>query len=365
MRSIRSPLLIVVVAALTGCSWLSDDKGWIVDRSDDYLKAKEGPPLIIPEDMASAPIQDIMPIAPVESSRRHGDLTGEAPLPEAIYAREETASVKIQKLGDARWLLIPQPPAVVWPKVKQFFADNGVPIAFEKPEAGRIDSQWLTIDKGDARDVVRLTILAGKDAAAISTGRDRVRVLVEQGIRDRSSEIHLRYENDSKSIPVEDTMPGQSDVLEVESQLLNEMGAYVAADVADATISYVARNISTQNKAAIESDEQNLPVLRLNLDFERAWATVSQALGDANLPVSDVDRTDRVMYITVSDEVLNQEGKPGVFTRWLHRDKTQAIQVRLVPVASGYQVTLFDAAGQRVPAELAEKILIMIREFAA
>jgi outer membrane protein assembly factor BamC len=363
--SARYALLIVFVGAVTGCSWFSDDKGLIVDRSDDYITAKEGPPLILPEGMTSAPIQDVMPIAPVASSRRHGELTATAPLPEAIFAREESSGVKIQKLGDARWLLIAQPPAVVWPKIKQFFADNGVPIAFEKPEAGRIDTEWLTIDKADARDVVRLTILSGKEAIALLAGRDRVRVLIEQGIRDRSSEIHLRYENDSKSVPVEDTMPGQSDVLEIESQMLNEMGAYVAANVADATISYVARNISTQNKAAIESDTQNLPVLRLNLDFERAWATVSQALGEANLPVTDVNRTDGVIYITVSDDVLHQEKKPGVFTRWMHQDKKQAIEVRLVPIDRGYQVTLFDDAGQRVPAELAEQILIMIREFAA
>jgi len=358
-------VLLVVVGILTGCSWLSDDKGFIVDRSNDYLKAKEGPPLIIPEGMTSEPITDSMPIKQITSSVRHSELNGKAPQPEAIYARDEAAAVKIQKLGDARWLLIPQAPAAVWPKVKQFFADNGVPIAFEKPEAGRIDTEWLTITKGEAKDVVRLTILSGKEAAAISTGRDRVRILIEQGIRDRSSEIHLRYENDSKSIPVEDKMPGQSDVPEIESQLLNEVGGYVAANVSDPTISYVARNISTQTKAEIENDAQNLPVLRLNLDFDRAWATVSQALGEAKLPVTDVDRSGGIFYITVSDDVLDQEGKPGMFTRWMHKDHTQSIEVRMLPLERGYQVAVYDAAGARVPAELAEKILIMIREFAA
>jgi outer membrane protein assembly factor BamC len=358
-------LLLVLLGILGGCGWLTDDKGFIVDRSNDYLKAQEAPPLLIPEGMANVPITDSMPIKPITSTVRHSELTGKAPAPEQIYARDEAASVKIQKLGDARWLLIPQPPAIVWPKVKQFFADNGVPIAVEKPQAGRLDTDWLTISKGDAKDIVRLTILSGKEAAAISTGRDRVRILIEQGIRDRSSEIHLRYENDSKSIPVEDTMPGQSDVLEIESQLLNEVGGYVAANVSDATISYVARNISTQTKAEIQNDAENLPVLHLNLDFDRAWATVSQALGEAQLPVTDVDRSSGTFYVTVSDDVLNQEGKPGIFTRWMHQDHEQSIEVRMVPIARGYQVAVYDAAGARVPAELAEKILIMIREFAA
>jgi outer membrane protein assembly factor BamC len=344
---------------------LSDDKGLIVDRSNDYLKAKEGPPLIIPPDMDAAPTQPVMPIAPVDSSVRHVELSGKAPLPEAIYARDEGEGVKIQKLNDARWLLIAQPPAVVWPKVKQFLADNGVPIAYEKPEDGRIDTGWMTIDTADARDVVRLTILHGKEAEQSMSGQDRVGLLIEQGIRDRTSEIHLRYQNDSQSVPLGNVMPTKSDVLDIEGALLNELGAYIAANVADGTVSYVARNISTQNKAAIVTDALDLPVLHLNLDFERAWATVSQALGEAKIEVKDVDRSAGTFFASVSDDVLNQENRPGIFTRWLHSNKEHPVEVRMVPVTQGFDVTLYDDAGQRVPAELAEQILIMIREYSA
>ena len=131
--------------------------------------------------------------------------------------------------------------------------------------------------------MVRLAISDGKHEGGITTGRDRIRVLVEQGIRDRSSEIHLRYENDSKSMPHEDVMPPQSDLVAVESQLLNDLGSYIAANVADATISFAARNISTQTKADLQRDANDLPVLHLNLDFDRAWATVSQAMNEAKL----------------------------------------------------------------------------------
>jgi outer membrane protein assembly factor BamC len=350
---------------LGACSWLNDDKGLIVDRSDDYLKAQEGPPLIVPPDLHAAPIQPLMPIPPVDSSLRHGELTAKAPMPDAIYVREAGKEVKIQKLGDSRWLLIEQPPAVVWPKVKQFLADNGVPIAYEKPEAGRIDSAWMTVDPADSRDVVRLTILHGKQAEQFMSGQDRVDLLVEQGIRDRTTEIHIRYQNDAKSVPLGDVMPTKSDILDVEGGLLNELGAYIAANVADATVSYVARNISTQPKAAIENDAQDLPVLHLNLGFERAWATVSQALGEANIEVKDVDRSAGTFFASVSDNVLHQENRPGVLTRWLHKNTKHPIEVRMVPAQQGFDVTLFDDAGQRVPAELAEQVLIMIREYAA
>ena len=354
---------LLCAVLLTGCGWMSDDKGFFVDRTNDYLKAQERPPLKVPEDLSSAAIQNTMAIPEVSSAQRHVNFEGGAPRPEAIYAREESEGVKIQKLGDQRWLLIPQPPAVVWPKVKQFFADNGVAIALEQPQTGRIDTEWLVVSNKAARDVVRLSIIDGKEAAGLTTGHDRVRLLVEPGIRDRSTEIHLRYENDSKVLPGE-AMPQQSDIPEVESQLLNELGGYIAANVGDASISFVARNISTQSKAELQRDASDLPVLRLNLDFERAWATVNQALHEAKLDVTDVDRSAGVFYLTVTNQMLNQEEKPSIWTRWFRSENKHKVTILMQPKSPGYDLTVFDDNGQRTKADEAEQILIMVREFA-
>ena len=357
-------VLMAGAALIAGCGWLSDDKGFIVDRSNDYLKAKERPPLVVPEDLSNAAIQNTYSVPQITSSQHRINFEGGAPRPEAIYAREETEGVKIQKLGDQRWLLIPQAPAVVWPKVKQFFADNGVAIALEQPDSGRLDTEWLTISDNAARDVVRLSIIDGKHNAGIATGHDRVRVLIEPGIRDRSTEIRVRYENDSRSMPREDVMPPSSDIMEVETQLLNDLGGYIAANVGDASISYVARNISTQSKADLQRDASDLPVLHLNLDFDRAWATVNQALNEAKLDVTDVDRSAGVVYVTVTDQMLNQEDKPSIFTRWFRSENKRRIQIFMAPTTPGYELTVFDDNGQRTSADTAEQVLIIIREFA-
>ena len=355
--------MLVCASLIAGCGWMSDDKGFFVDRTNDYLKATERPPLIIPDDLSSTAIQNSMGIPQVSSAQRHVNFEGGAPRPEAIYARDEAEGVKIQKLGDSRWLLIPQPPSVVWPKVKQFFADNGVAIELEQPLNGRIDTEWMTVSSDAARDVVRLSIIDGKQSVGLTTGRDRVRVLVEPGIRDRSTEIHLRFENDSKSMP-QDAMPERSDIAEVESQLLNELGGYIAANVADASVSYVARNISTQSKADLQRDASDLPILRLNLDFERAWATVNQALHEAKFDVTDVDRSAGVFYLTVTDQMLNQEDKPSFWTRWFRSENKRKVTILMEPKSPGYDLAVFKEDGQRAPADLAEQILIMIREFA-
>ena len=217
-------------------------------------------------------------------------------------------------------------------------------------QTGRIDTEWLTISSKAARDVVRLAISDGKQTAGITTGRDRVRVLIEQGIRDRRSEIHLRYENDSKSMPHEDVMPAQSDIAEVESQLLNELGGYIAANVADAT--HLVRRAQHQHADQGGPAARRRRICRCcgsNLDFDRAWATVNQALHEAKLDVTDVDRSAGVFYVTVTDQVLNQEEKPSIFTRWF-RSETQAKdhEFCMEPQTPGYELRCIDDNGDRI-----------------
>ena len=166
---------------------MSDDKDSSSIASNDYLKAKERPPLEVPEDLSSASIQPTMAIPKITSSQRHVNFEGGAPRPEAIYAREEAEGVKIQKLGDQRWLLIPQPPAVVWPKVKQFFADNGVAIAAEHPETGRIDTEWLTIS--NARRARRRALVYQRRQAS-GRRRDRTRSRARAGRAGHSRPQH-------------------------------------------------------------------------------------------------------------------------------------------------------------------------------
>ncbi len=92
---------------------------------------------------------------------------------------------------------------------------------------------------------------------------------------------------------------------------MNDLGGYIASNVADATISFAARNISTQTKADLQRDANDLPVLHLNLDFDRAWVTVSEAMTEAKLDVTDVNREAGVFYVTVTDQML-ESGRQAI-----------------------------------------------------
>jgi hypothetical protein len=62
--------------------------------------------------------------------------------------------------------------------------------------------------------------------------------------------------------------------------------------------------------------------------------------------------------------MLNQEEKPSIWTRWFRSENKHNLTLMMEPKQPGYDVAVFSDNGQRAPADLAEQVLIMIREFA-
>ena len=59
--------------------------------------------------------------------------------------------------------------------------------------------------------------------------------------------------------------------MEAERSLLNEIGAYIAAKVSEMSVSKVALEIGTMQKSELLRDSNGYPILRLKLDFQRAY----------------------------------------------------------------------------------------------
>lgn len=370
MNRFSAAVLLVLTA---GCTWFSDDKGVFVDKSDDYLDVTENQPLVIPDGLDTARVRDPFPIPEITDRLRPEFYPSQPPRPDTIYANDNRDEVRIQRLGDRRWLVIPEPPTTVWPKVKQFLADNGVAIAWESPGGGRLDTQWMDIDGGGAyRDVVRQVIANGKQAAGIQGGRDRLRIRVEPGLRERTTEVHLRYENSDFAPPsapqLVDLEEAPSHSQDVEQEVLTEQGAYVAARVAEQTVSMVAQEIGAGVKSYLDIDAGGDPVLRLRLDEERAWATLGQALSRASIDVREADEQASVYRISLPEDLNVEAGEKGFFGRVFSFGGADMrdLQLKLEPAAgNGYRVSALEDDGGSLEREFAQQVLVLIREYAS
>jgi len=360
---------LALALGLSGCGrWLNDDKGLIVDRSDDYLDVEVRDGLAVPPDLTAERVDDPFAI-PNITNPKGATFPDQAPRPVPILAKNQAESVKIQKLGDRRWLVLTEAPSVVWPKLKQFLAENAIDTVTEEALQGRITTDWFDVEEDEYRDVIRLAVAQGKVDGSASGGLERVNFSVEQGMREDTTEIHIRHQNDQLDAAIDianaQLLSTESSILAVEEGLLRELGGYLASEVSSQSVSRVGQSLVGATKAAIDTDSTGQPVLLLNLDFDRAWASVSQALDNAEVSVTDLDRSEGVFYIEMPQAVLTGEPvKRGLFGRRRSGDLLP-LQIIVVPAEdSGYQVSAVDAEAVALESDQARNVLSLIREFA-
>ena len=367
-------LALIVPFIVTGCSWINDGEGLILNPGDDYMEAEKEPDLTVPEDLRSLNNTDPFPIpnAPQPLNPRY--YPKRPPLPDAIYANDNRDEVRIQALGDRRWLVVPEAPTTVWPKLKQFLAENGVVLGLDAPGMGRINTEWLRVEDKSYRDVVRTLVKDAKQAGGLAEGQDRFLIRVEQGLRTLTTEVHIRHENDSLTLPVRDNIENlnslYSDLDAAEGDFLNEIGAYIAAKVSEQTVSKVALQIGSSEKAELTLDANGDPLLKLYLDYERAWATLGQALDNAEIEITNLDREAGVFFVVVPSSLLTGEEGSGFFCRFTFSCDANKASYDLSLQIYNAQDQEFDISVQdgqtrgRIDPDLAQQVLVIIRDFA-
>lgn len=352
---------------------MNDGEGLILDPDDDYLIAEQSADLVIPEDLRDLSNTDPFPIPDAPQPHNPRYYPKRPPLPDAIYANDNRDEVRIQALGDRNWLVVPEAPTTVWPKLKQFLADNGITLGLDSPGVGRINTEWLRIEDRTYRDVIRTVLKDAKQGSNLNQGQDRFLIRVEQGLRTLTTEIHLRHENDSLTLPVRDDIENLttmfSDLSVAERDLLNEIGAYIAAKVSEQTVSKVALEIGSSEKAELTLDSNGDPLLKLYLDYERAWATLGQALDNAEIEIINLDRDTGSFFVRVPTELITGEDESGFFCRITFScDRNKAAYNLLLqlknPGDSEFDVTVHDGQSRgRIDPDLAQQVLVMIREY--
>ena len=374
---VRAAIIIFLLPALAvGCGWFGKNQPEEKDPND-YLQAKPVADLRVPADLPSKPGLDPFPVPEIPPQTNPSFYPQRPPLPDAMYANDNRNEVRIQRLGGRAWLAIPEPPTTAWPKIKQFFADNGVAFAFEDPEEGRLNTVWLALDSEGYRDVVRATMLGVKQAEGLVNGKDRLLIRVEQGLQPTATEVHLRHDNDQQGSQITGAVAGlsaiTSDSNDAENKLLSEIGAYIAARVAESTVSRVAQEIGSGAKTELIRNADGQPVLRLFLDRGRAWATLGQSLRNAEVvEVAVLEQSSETASIQVllPQSLFGGDRSVGVLCRLTFSfsgsdDVNVTLRMTPSPQSEVFDVLVFDGEEPLGDNDLAQQILVLIREYAA
>ena len=376
-----APTLVTMTAAsiLTGCGMLpsmpfigDDDK----PEKTTYIDLRPQAPLEVPADLRQVEPSQVSAIPDIGVQRNASYYPDRPPLPDAKYASDNRDEVRVQRLGSRSWLVIPESPTTAWPKMKQFFADNGIVLVDDRPEVGRLNTVWLEDAGSPARDVVRILVQRARSDAGLEIGKDRFLLRVEQGMQPQSTEVHLRHDNDDLNGVVEpDILRVQdvnSDLVAAEKALLEQIGGYVAARVAESTVSKVALQIGSQPKSDMRRNADGIPELSFFLDRGRALASLTQSLRNAGVLINSEDSDAGRFDISIPNEVLTGKKGGGILCRVTFscgsQNETNVTLLMSEAIATdkgdAYKIFVLQDGQLMADADKAQEILVMIREFA-
>ena len=376
-----APTLVMVTAAsiLTGCGmvpsipFIGDDD---TPEKTTYIDLQPQAPLEVPADLRQVEPSQVSAIPDIGVQRNASYYPDRPPLPDAKYASDNRDEVRVQRLGSRSWLVIPESPTTAWPKMKQFFADNGIVLVDDRPEVGRLNTVWLEDAGSPARDVVRTLVQRARSDAGLESGKDRFLLRVEQGMQPQSTEVHLRHDNDDLNGVVEpDILRVQdvnSDLVAAEKALLEQIGGYVAARVAESTVSKVALQIGSQPKSDMRRNADGIPELSFFLDRGRALASLTQSLRNAGVLINSEDSDAGRFDISIPNEVLTGKKGGGILCRVTFscgsQNETNVTLLMSEAIATdkgdAYKIFVLQDGQLMADADKAQEILVMIREFA-
>lgn len=376
-----APTLVMVTAAsiLTGCGMLpsmpfigGDDKA----EKITYIDLRPQAPLEVPADLRQVKPSQVSAIPEIGVQRNASYYPDRPPLPDAKYASDNRDEVRVQRLGSRSWLVIPESPTTAWPKMKQFFADNGIVLIDDRPDVGRLNTAWLEDTSSPARDIVRTLMQRARSEAGLESGEDRFLLRVEQGMQPQSTEVHLRHDNDElNGVVAPDLLRVQevnSDLVAAEKALLEQIGGYVAARVAESTVSKVALQIGSQPKSDMRRNADGIPELSFFLDRGRALASLTQSLRNAGVLINSEDSDAGRFDISIPNEVLTGKKSGGILCRVTFscgsQNETNVTLLMSEAIATdkgdAYKIFVLQDGQLMADADKAQEILVMIREFA-
>ena len=253
------PLIFFV----TSCSIIGGPNGYFPEKKYDFLEEEIEADITLPSNLDSPDTENHYPVG--DPSNLENVL--EVPKPRQIFSSSGDSSVQLRRLGELMWIYIETLPSTSWPISKNYWDTSEYDVIKADPVSGEIDIDFSQSSKLQMR--------------------------VEHGIKEASTEVFL-YKINKISGDIE------SDPEFVQMEM-EKMIDYYADSLSNFTgTSLAAQNLNEMKKAKIFT-EDGMTVISLDLNFDRAWSSVSKALNAAEIVTNDRDRSNGTFYVSFAE----------------------------------------------------------------
>lgn len=373
-RKVTVPCLVLALSLTnTGCNLFPETK------TIDYKSAGKLPPLDIPPDLIKPAIDERYAIPDLNSSGSttfssySNERGGQLQAGTSSFLPASIQNVYVERAGTQRWLVVPQPPEIVWPIIKEFWQELGFLIKIEVPETGIMETDWAENRATIPQDFVRTFLSTFLDSIYSAAERDKFRTRLERN-EAGVTEIYISHRGMSEVVEggnlqrtIWQPRPADPDL---EAEMLSRLMLRFGVEEEKAKLELTTGRSTTQERAYID---QTGSTLVLNEAFDRSWRRVGLALDRIGFTVEDRNRVEGVYFVRYltpdkdSKKTGDDEGILSGIMFWRSNDKADPkatkyrIQVNNTETNIS-KITLLNDDGTAVNSATTSRILKLLHE---
>ena len=278
---------VIITFLVSSCASITGPEGAFPDTTYDFLDDELSQDIVTPEDLELNREEDHYPIDTLS-----GDTVfQEVPKPRQIFSAGGASEVQLRRLGELLWIYVETLPSTTWPITRSYWETSEFQLLDANPETG-----VMLIDFNDEINF---------------------KITIEHGIKESSSEIFLSGIQKDEEIAVElDQEEIQPYLEDIVNYIADSVGTFSGTSLA-------AQSLNDRKKSRIFSENERT-VIELDLNFERAWSTVSRAINASRIISNDRNREEGIFYVSLSAEEESDEARFNPFA-FLKRNPDEQI----------------------------------------
>lgn len=210
----------------------------------------------------------------------------------------EFVDVSVRREGDLRWLEAEVDPVNVWPLLRSFWADRGIPLNRDEPVVGVMETNWIEqIDSTDSG------VSSGREFSAT---RSKYRVRVEREPNAVTNIFLSQRKAELRSITDQGGVwTSIASDPENEAEMLVNLMEHMGKSREDAL--FEVANAKGPRLFIDLQDIDGIPVLLVGDQYSRVWRRTGIALDRAGLPIHEQNRN-KGTYLVDAGEIELPEG---------------------------------------------------------
>ena len=317
---------IVLVFLLSSCASLTGPEGAFPDTKYDFLDEELSEDVVTTDDLELRSEEDHYPI----DVAAQDTIFQEVPKPRQIFSAGGASEVQLRRLGELLWIYVETLPSTTWPITRSYWETSEFQLLDANPETGE-----MLIDFDEEINF---------------------KITIEHGIKESSSEIFLsgvqKDEGASVELDQDEIQPYLEDIV---SYIADSVGTFSGTSLA-------AQSLNDRKKSRIFSENERT-VIELDLNFERAWSTVSRAINASQIISNDRNRDEGIFYVSLSAQEESSESRFNPFS-FLRRNPSEQIAdpEYIILVSRAGSKTLIRAEAMTGNIQDAENLLSILNE---